>query len=476
MNNIKKNLFYNIAYQILILIVPLITTPYVSRVLLPDGVGQYSITTSFANYFWLFAMLGMASYGNRNIAKCKSKNELEKTFSSLFLFQLCNAIIWVLLFFIFALTIGYKKYNILLICQLPYVISSIFEISWYYYGTEQFKFMVKRNSIIKVFTAILVFTFVKTKNDVWIYILINSFSLLIGQLCLWPFLLKKIKFVKVPKVEILNHLKPNLILFISVVAVSIYTLMDKIMLELMTNSAELGFYENSYKMMNICCSIVGAIGTVMLPRITSLMVNNEKDKIIEYIDKSMKYIMAFSCMISFGFAAIANDFSIIFFGKQFARCGVVMIAIAPTILFYSWENIVKNQYLLPYNKDKIFVKATVYAALVNVFLNLFFIRIFGAVGAAIATSISLLVASGYQTLGVIKELNFKKYFKNVLIYSAFGIIMIGFCRILSSLLNNDIFGLIIETLLGGLLYIVLIILYFLAIKNKEIVQVLLKNK
>ena len=128
--SIKSNLIYNIFYQILILIVPLITTPYVSRVLNPSGLGSYSVTTAITKYFVLFALLGMNNYGNRMIAKSR-KNKLSDTFWSLWYFQLLFSLITIFLYFIYIFIFGYKKYHFLILCQIPYILSSIFEVSWF---------------------------------------------------------------------------------------------------------------------------------------------------------------------------------------------------------------------------------------------------------------------------------------------------------------------------------------------------------
>ena len=161
-SKIKINLIYNVIYQILILIVPFITTPYISRILSPEGLGTYSVTTAIAKYFWLFALLGMSNYGNREIAKVKDdKEKLSKMFCSLFYLQMIVSMLSLIFFIIYCIFFGLKKYDIVILCQLPYVISAMFEISWFYYGMENFKFMVIRNTVIKLITAISVFVFVK---------------------------------------------------------------------------------------------------------------------------------------------------------------------------------------------------------------------------------------------------------------------------------------------------------------------------
>ena len=239
MGNVKKNIFYNMGYQILILIVPFITSPYVSRVLGPEGLGTYSVTTAIVKYFTLFALLGMTNYGNRTIAKNKdSKEKLSVTFWNLYYFQLMSSTIVLIAYIMYLISAGIDNYGLVSLCQIPYMLSSVFEVSWFFYGMENFKGIVTRNAIVKILTTIAVFAFVKGRGDAWIYVLINSLSLLMGQLCLWPFVFKYVFFEKPNWSIIRSHFKPNCILMISVIAVSIYTLMDKIMIEWMTSSTE----------------------------------------------------------------------------------------------------------------------------------------------------------------------------------------------------------------------------------------------
>lgn len=472
MGKIKTNLLYNVAYQILILIVPLITTPYVSRVLLPEGVGIYALTTAIAKYFWMFALLGMTTYGNRSIAKVKyDKNKLSVTFWNLYYFQVIISSICLIVYIGYALTVGYTQYGIVVMCQIPYVMSALFEVSWFYYGTEQFKFMVTRNVVIKTITAASVFIFVNSPDDVWIYVLINALNLFVGQLCLWLFLWRHIHFAKPQWKLIRSHLKPNCVLFVSVVAVSVYTLMDKIMIEALSTTTELGYYENSYKIMDICCSIVGAIGAVMLPRISYLMENNDNEKVSSYLEKSMRYIMMLAVGITFGMAGVGKEFSIIYFGEKFARCGVLMMAMAPTILFYSWENILRTQYLLPGNKDRIFVMATVYAAVANLVLNALLIRRLGALGASFGTVGALFVATGYQTLRVRKELPILRYIQELIPFCVIGLIMFVYCRWIGNLLSLEIITIILQVLGGGLIYCIGSIVYLIVRKDAMVMQV-----
>lgn len=477
MSKIKTNILYNVIYQILILIVPLITTPYVSRVLLPEGVGTYSITTAIAKYFFMFAMLGMSKHGNRSVAKVKDdKKKLSVTFWNLFYFQLIMSVVSLFIYIVYIYFWGYEQYGIVIICQIPYVISALIEISWFFYGTENFKFIVTRNVIVKVLTAVSVFAFVKESDDVWIYVLINSISLFAGQLCLWPFLKKHVDFEKPNKELIKSHLKPNCILFVSVVAVSIYTLMDKIMIEILSNTTELGYYENSHKIIDVCCNIIGAVGTVMLPRVAFLMEKNDNKTTNYYIEKSMNYIMMIAIAIGFGMAGIGKEFAIVYFGKEFTQSGLVMMAIAPGIIFFSWGNILRTQYLIPGNRDNIFVKGTIYASITNVVLNLLLINKLGAIGAAIGTVGAWIIEALYESAKVYKELDIKKYLKNIIPFVIFGIIMFIYCRIIARIGMKLTISICTEIIGGAIIYLILSLSYLIINKDRLVLDIIEKLK
>ena len=210
----KKNLIYNIIYQLLILILPLITMPYVSRVLGADGIGTYSYTYSIAYYFMIFGMLGLNNYGNRTIAKVRDdKDKLSKEFCSIYIFQLITTSAMIILYFIYIL-VFFEQYRYIAIIQSMYVISSMFDINWFFFGIEKFKLTITRNTFIKVLSLVLIFTFVKTVEDVWKYTAILAGSTLFSNIILFSFLKRYVKFTKINKYDVFKHFKPNLILFL----------------------------------------------------------------------------------------------------------------------------------------------------------------------------------------------------------------------------------------------------------------------
>src|SRR5699024_5627622 len=171
-----------------------------------------------------------------------------------------------------------SDYKIISIAQILLVISSLFDINWFFFGLEKFKLTIRRNLIVKILTVLFIFIFVKKEEDLLIYTVIISGGILISQLVLWPYLFKEVNWVKPYKREIFSHIKPNLILFIPVVSVSLYKLTSKIMLGSLTDMVELGYYENAEKINSVQISISTALGTVMLPRMSNLISSNNRQQ------------------------------------------------------------------------------------------------------------------------------------------------------------------------------------------------------
>lgn len=452
--DVKKNIIYNITYQILILFLPLVTTPYISRVIGVEGIGSYSYTYSIASYFILFAMLGLNNYGNRSIATVRDdKLKLSETFFNIYGLQVLTSSLMVILY------LGYIYFFItesleIAYIQLIFIISTMLDINWFFFGLEQFKLTVIRNTIIKILTVLSIFIFVKDLNDLWVYTLIMSLGTLVSQLMVWPFVKRYIVWIQPTIRGVLSHLKPNLILFIPILAISIYKIMDKIMLGSLTTTIQVGYYENSEKIINIPINIISALGVVMLPRMTNLIETGDSSSFQKYIENSLKFIMFSAFGSTIGLIAISSTFIPLFLGDEFSECIRVISLLSVTVLFISWANVIRTQYLIPRKRDAIYITSTLLGAVMNIIANLILIPSYGAVGAAIGTIFAEASVALYQTFKVRKELDITKYFKNSCIYIIPAICMY-FCIIsVKNVTGNTGLNLIIQIILGGGIYVI----------------------
>ena len=468
-----KNLVMSIGYNVLSMIVPLITAPYLGRVLGAEKVGSYTYVHSIAAYFVMFGLLGMRNYGNRTIARCRdSFEERSRAFSQLFSLQLltggiaCVSYIFYLLFFC-------NVHKTLAIIVGLYVLTSIFSVGWFLEGMEMFSTMALRILSVKMVNLISIFIFVHNENDVVPYCVIMSAWYLLSDLLLWPSVLKRIKFVFCKWKDIKVHFKQTLLLFVPAIAVSIYQTMDKIMIGAIAGEAELTYYEYADKIIQIPGLVFTAIGSVMLSKM-SYVYHNESEKANKTIGSSMDltFLISTSCM--FGIYAIANELVLIYYGKDYISCGPILIALVPTIIMCGWANVLRMQYIIPNNLDAVYIKSTFAGAAINLVLNAIFIPKYQAVGAAIGTIAAQLTVALFFTFSGKNKLPLKTYFRNNLVLWLIGGAM--FCVIKSVQLLHGVSlpYLVLDVIIGAVTYGILYFLYGLFSK-KNLASVLVKG-
>ena len=464
MNSIKKNLFYNSLYQILVVLTPLITSPYISRVLGANGLGIYSYSYTIANYFLIFAMLGVMNYGNRSIAKVRSdRSKRSEVFWSIYLFQLIFSIVIITGYVGYIVFLCKENFNIAII-QILVVFSAAIDISWFFFGMELFKITAIRSIIIKIITVVGILIFVKSKSDVWIYCLIMSSSIFLTQLSVWPFLRKYVDWKKPKTKEIIRHFKPNLVLFIPVVAISLYKSMDKIMLGNMNTMTQLGYYENAEKIITIPMSLITALGTVMLPRMCNLIVEGSIERVKQLNENSFIFVTFMSCAFAFGILAVADVFIPAFFGNQFTPVIKLLVPLVPTMVLISWANIIRTQHLLPHSQDGSYIISVFVGAFINLIINILLIKQYGAMGAAIGTLIAEISVTVTQIIAVWNEMEFVKYIKNSIPFLIFSVIM--YFSIKDIYITNDWLTVITRGILGAAIYIVLSSIYIYFFKKE----------
>lgn len=403
MHSARKNVAYNTAYQILTLIIPFITAPYLSRAIGVSGVGTYSYTYSIVYYFMLVCLLGLNNYGNRKIAQVRDNSDrLKQAFWSIYAMQLITGILALIVYIVFAFFISeYQQMSLLL---MPFLFSSILDINWFFFGIENFKTVITRNTIVKVLSLVLIFMFVKTPDDLWKYALIMSVSTLISQVIMWPLLFKKVSFY-LPRIKgIKEHIKPNLMLFIPVVAVSVYKIMDKVMLGMMSGVTEVGYYENAEKVVHIPVVVIAALGTAMLPRMSNVLAKGRRDVGLVYIKKSMRFLLFLSFPMMFGLMAISHSFVPLYFGDEFLKTSDLIILLSITLPFLSFANVIRTQFLIPTERDTVYIKSVLLGAIINFIVNMNLIPDYSAVGACIGTIVAEFAVMLYQTIAVNKLL------------------------------------------------------------------------
>lgn len=475
MNKIKVNYVYSSIYQMLLIILPIITAPYLSRVLGADLLGQYTYTYTIAYYFVMLTMLGISNYGNRCIASAQNDEERRITFTEIHSFQ----IVWgVLITAIYAFFLVVKNDGIdiwVYILQLGFVVSAIFDVSWYFFGREKFKTSVTRNIFIKGLAAASVFVFVKSKNDLVLYTAIISGYTFLGQFALWLIAVKEENFRFVGANQCKKHVKQICILFMPILAVSIYAYMSKIILGTISSMSELTYYEYAYKIISAPLGLITALGTVMLPRMSNLYANNKAGEANALFEKSFNFSSLIALPMCVGLFIIAPKFSVVFYGADFSKSGIVMAILSLSIPFISWGNVIRTQYLIPLKKDSIFVMSVTFGAVINIVLNFILIPFSGSIGAAIATILTEISVCFFQMFYVRQYLPINSIMKkqNFTIFAT--LIMLVCIAILDQKVSATPIGVGIIVIVGVVIYAMVSIIINKELR-KEVSNIVLKNK
>lgn len=466
-SSVKKNLMYQTFYEIIVIILPLLTSPYISRILGAKNLGIFSYTYSIAYYFQLFGMLGMKFYGNRKIAQVRdNKDELERTYSELLTIHIIISLVSCILY------IGYIRLSdyelrIFALIQGFMVVSTIFDISWFFFGIENFKINVTRNAVIKVLSVICIFLFVKERTDFWKYVLIMATSQAAGQSILFLIVPKYVKY-RLPNFRDLGkHIMPLLVLFIPVISTSLFKYMDKIMLGALGNKIELGLYDNAEKILNIPLSVIFAFGSVMLPKISNLIANQNTKQCDKYMKVSIRYMGGLSIAMAFGMSGIANIFAPIFWGKDFSKCAELITILAISLPFTTLANIVRNQDLVPNNKDKQYTCAIVIGASVNLLVNWLLIPRFQAYGVSLGTLIAEISVCFVQIIFVNKDFHYREYIGKALWFTIPGIVMYVIVLCIGIRLGVHIYTLFIQICVGVVVFGSISFIHLIRIKDEE---------
>lgn len=476
---LTKNIFLNTLYQILTIITPLITAPYISRVLQNDGVGIYSYTNSLVTYFTMFAALGTASYGTRIIAIHRdNKKDYSKSFWEIELITVFTTTIMLICWL--CLASFYKEYSQYLFILSLTLLATLFDISWLYSGLEKYEFTVSINSIFKIVSIVLILTLVKSKEDLWLYLLIHCGSTLFGNISMWFFLPKLLCKVKIDFHNMGKHLKNTLVYFIPSIATSIYTVLDKTLIGLLIQGTvtvnengievvkklsdiENGYYEQANKIIGLVKSIAFlSINGVMCSRVSYLYGKND----VEGIKKIQKFTMNITSFLSigavFGLIAISKTFVPVFFGEGYDKTITLIYILSPIIFIICVSNVLGNVYYTPYGKRKQSAYYLIAGAFVNLILNIPFILLFNSIGAAIASVVAELIITVLYFVYARKYVfNLKEFIKIIWKKIVAGLIMLCIVFIINTyVINNinDYLSLVIQLLVGLFVYLIVLII------------------
>lgn len=420
--SIKKNYIYNLCYQILTMIAPFITTPYISRVLGANGIGTVSYIDSITSYFVLFATLGITTYGQREISYVQDNKEKKtEVFWNTKFLQFSTALI--ALFFFLVFTLFQENKNLYIIFSLN-IIAVFADITWLFQGMEEFGKIVFRNTVFKIINIIYVFMLIKSNSDVWLYALGICIFTLLSNLSLWFYLPRYIGKPNLKRLHPYKEFSIVLSLFIPTIAMQVYTVLDKTMIGVITkNTFENGYYEQALKISRMILAVVTALGTVMIPRIGFYFEKKDVEEVRRLMYRGYRFVWFLGIPLCFGLIMVSSNFVPWFYGGGFDKVADLLKILAFLILAIGINNVTGMQYLIPTKRQNTFTFTVIIGACVNFIMNFILIKYFQSVGAAIASVTAETIITIVQLFIVRKELNPVKILKEGNNYYIAGVLM-----------------------------------------------------
>ena len=453
--SLKRNFILNTIYNILIIVIPFVTAPYIARVLGADRSGVYSYTYSIQFYFAMFAALGTATYGIREIARCREdKEKLSKTFWEIELLTVCTSIVMLILWGGFILLNTDSSLQMMFIVLTGNILAVLFDISWFYAGMERFEFIVLQNSICKLAGVVALFLLVKGPEDLITYTIIMVLSTLCGNMSMWIYLGRFVKLVPLSKLKLLPHLKETLIYFVPTIATTIYSVLDKTLIGVITqDNRENGYYEYATSILNAAKALsFVAINDVMESRSSYLFALNRAEEAKKLLHETLEYVLFISVGMTFGICAVAGNFVPWFYGPGYDSVARLMTIMSPLVIIIGISYSLGCQYYTPSGLRAKSAKYLIVGSIINLILNICLIPSMGANGAAIASVIAEIVITSFY-VGFCKGfIKFKDLalilWKKILA----GIIMLLALMAIDRNMDDSLIMLVLRIVIGVIVY------------------------
>ena len=401
----KKNYFYNLLLSIANILFPILSFPYASRILGPVGIGKVQVVSSFAQYFALFAALGVPIYGMQEVAKFRhDKTRLSIVFSELVITNFIAGLFFAALYTIIILSFPYFRPNIHLYLYAGLIIILGFScIDWFYSGMEEFKSIAVRSVLIKATALILLFTCVKTQNDYTLYLLLTVFSLVSNNLISFVMIRGKVSLV-FSGIDIKKHLRPLFFISSTTIAASMYTILDTVLLGFLSTEKAVGLYTSAIKLCRITLPFITSIGVILVPRIAKEASENNHSQVQQLLDTSFHFITFLSVPVVFGLFILAPEFIYVFSGEKFteAETGMRVLALLPLLVGAGY--FLAFQILVPGGKNKEMFFSVCGGLICFVLLSFLLVPVYNETGTAIANICSEFVVTALYFYFV------KKYF------------------------------------------------------------------
>jgi flippase wzx len=394
--SIKFNFIMNFILTVSNFLFPLITFPYVSRVLLPEGTGKVAFALSIVSYFTIFASFGVATYGIRAVAQVRDdKERLSKTMHELLFINIISmTIVYVALAIAILVVPKFAMEKELFWVTSLFILFTIIGIEWLYKGLEKYQYITIRTIIFKIASLFLVFLFVKEKSDYIIFAFISIFAIVGSGVLNLINSRKLINYTLYSEYEFKKHLKPMFVLFLTSMAIAIYTSLDEGLLGLLSSPEQVGYYNAAVRVKGILFTLITSLGVVLLPRLSYYVENHMETEFHEALAKSTNFIIVIAASVVIFFTLFAKETILILAGENYVASIIPLQIVVWALILSAITNILGIQILLPLKKDKQLLFSVLCAATVDVIANFLLVPKLAAVGTAlsvIAAELSVLI-------------------------------------------------------------------------------------
>lgn len=405
--SLKVNAIMNTILTLSSFVFSILTFPYASRILLPEGTGKVSFAKSVVSYFLLFAQLGIPTYGVRECAKVRNnRQEMSRVTKELFFLNLISTAIVYAVFLIAIFTVPrfYEEKTLFLVTSVA-IILNCFSMNWMFQAIEKYTYITIRTLVFLAIAVATMFVFVKDKNDYVIYAGIIAFGSYASNIVNFIYSNKYIDWFSKCKIDLKRHIKGALIFFAMASASTIYTHLDSVMLGMMKTDADVGYYDAAVKIKSILVSVVTSLGVVLLPRSSYYIKNNRLEDFKRIVNKSLEYIVIISLPLMVYFMIYADNGIYFLSGTAYKGSILPMKIIMPTVFFIGMSNVTGIQALIPLGKEKSVLFSEIVGAVVDCAINLALIPRYAAAGAAVGTLVAELVVWAIQYSILKKEID-----------------------------------------------------------------------
>lgn len=480
--SLKKNAFYSFIKAFMTLAFPIITFPYASRILLPEGIGKVNFVNSIVSYFTILAGLGIGVYATREASRLRNdKVALSKFCKEILIINFISTTVAYILFIIAIVFIPkLYEYRTLIIVASSNILFTTLGIDWLYKSLEEFRYITIRSVLFQIISLVFLFTFVRTPQDTLTYLIFGLISSVGSNIFNFIYSRKYIDYKIKVHLEFLKHIKHIFIFFGMNLVTSIYTILDTSMLGFLTNPTEVGYYTAATKINRMVMTLIASVISILLPRLTFYVEKKDEKSFLDLTQKSMNtiFLLALPCMC--GLILLAKPLILLFSGNEYLPAVTTMQLMTPLILIISLGSFTGVQLLTSIGAEKSSLISYICGAIVNIICNFILIPIYKSLGAGIASVLAELTVVTIQIIFCVKKINLKSIKKSIFVNLSqavvSSIVMVLFVILIQRFITNAIIQIMLSVIFGALIYSIMLFIFHNALIKEILLKVFNKLK